>query len=371
VQERLSVNADTARTTIRSSAGRLLSGSKALGYHAAELPRNVVGCGEDCGTCHFGCRSGAKQSTTRTFLADAFSHGARIIPDAHVGRVLIKNGRTIGVEGTCEGRPFEVRAPRVVLAGGAIGSPAILLRSGLDNPNIGRHLHLHPVVAAMGSYEESTEPWRGRQLSAFSKEFQRIDGNYGFLLEVAPAHPGTFAMFSPWQSGVQYQSDLRQMGQAGVFIVVTRDRDAGRVTVNRAGRHQIDYPLSAYDRRHVLLGQQEALRIHHAAGAIRLGTLHSTYNVLDDAQSNGFEPFLARTDKLPSGPNELMYLSAHQMGTCRMGKSSRSAVADPTGRVYGVEGLYVCDTSAFPSASGVNPMITVMSLAKWIAEQID
>ncbi len=371
VLERLCVTTRWSAVEIQTSAGRLLSGSRALGYHAEELPRNVMGCGEDCGTCHFGCRRGAKQSTTRTYLADAARAGAQLIPGARVERVLIERGRTTGVTGISGGRPFIVRAPRVVLAAGAIGSPAVLLRSGIENPNIGHHLHLHPVVAVMGSYEEPAEPWRGRQLSAYCQEFQRIDGNYGFLMEVAPAHPGTFAMFSPWRSGAQYQADLEEMNKAGVFIAVTRDRDSGRVTIDRAGHHKIDYAISAYDRRHLLLGQQEALKIHRAAGAVRVGTLHSGYNVLEGAQSTSFDAFLEGTWSLPSGPNQLLYLSAHQMGTCRMGRSPRTAVADPNGQVYGVKGLYVCDTSAFPSASGVNPMITVMSLAGWIAGQID
>jgi len=177
-------------------------------------------------------------------------------------------------------------------------------------------------------------------------------------------------MFSPWHSGAQYQADLREMHKAAVFIAVVLDRDAGRVTVDRGGRHQINDPLSAYDRRHLVMGQREALKVHRAAGANRLATLHSKRNVLDEAQAGHFGVYLDRTDQLPSGPIQLLYLSAHQMGSCRIGGSPLTAVADPTGQVYGVKGLYVCDTSALPSACGVNPMITVMSHARWIADQI-
>jgi choline dehydrogenase-like flavoprotein len=110
--------------------------------------------------------------------------------------------------------------------------------------------------------------------------------------------------------------------------------------------------------------------VHRAAGARRLLTLHAGYNVLEDAQSSAAEAFIARSRTLPAGPNQLMLFSAHQMGTCRMGASPRTAAADPTGQVYGVRGLYVADGSAFPAASGVNPMITIMSLASWVSKQV-
>ncbi|HWI53017.1 MAG TPA: GMC family oxidoreductase N-terminal domain-containing protein [Symbiobacteriaceae bacterium] len=370
VCSRLGVHAGESASLPHSSAGRLLAGCEALGYHGAELPRNVAGCGADCGFCAYGCRTGAKQSTARTFLVDAVENGARVIPGADVRRVVMRAGAVTGVEAVVAGRPLSVRAPRVVMAAGAIGSPAILLRSGVANAQVGRNLHLHPVVAVLGGYAEPVRPWSGRLLPAYSRQFARLDGNYGFLVEVAPAHPGLGALATPWQSGEQYLRELGQLDRAGVFIVLVRDRDGGRVTVDRAGRHRIDYVVSPYDKNHLLTGQSEALRIHRAAGARRLLTLHAGYNVLEDAAGKAADDFIERTRFLPSGPNQLPIFSAHQMGTCRMGPSPRVAVAGPDGQVFGVKGLYIADASAFPSASGVNPMITIMSLAAWIARQV-
>lgn len=367
---RLGVHTGESASLPSSSAGRLLAGCAALGYHGEDLPRNVAGCGTDCGLCAFGCRTGAKQSTARTFLVDAVENGARIIPRADVRRVIVRAGAVAGVEAVVAGQPVTIRAPRVIMAAGAIGSPAVLLRSGLANPNIGRHLHLHPVAGVLGSYDEPVRPWSGRLLPAYCRQFARMDGNWGFLVEVAPAHPGLCALATPWQSGEQYIRDLGQLDHIGVFIVLVRDRDAGRVTVDRAGCHRIDYVVSGYDRQHLLTGQREALRIHAAAGARRLLTLHSTYNVLEDASEAAALDFAERSMRLPSGPNQLPIFSAHQMGTCRMGASDRSAVAGPDGQVFGVRGLYVADASAFPAASGVNPMITIMSLARWVAGQV-
>lgn len=276
------------------------------------------------------CRAGAKQSTVRTYLADAVKNGARIIPGADVRRVLVEGGRATGVEATVNGRRVVVQAARVIVAGGAIGAPAILLRSGLENPHIGRHLHLYPVAAVTGKYVEPVHPWSGRLLSSYSKGFAHRDGNYGFLLEVAPVHPGLGALASPRQSGEQYLRELEGLKQTAVFIALVRDRDGGRVTVDRAGRHRIDYRLSAYDRKHLLAGQQEATRVHAAAGARRIATLHSRFNVLEEVSPAAAEAFAERSARLPIGPNQLLLFSAHQMGSCRMGRSPSVAASGRT-----------------------------------------
>ncbi len=370
VLNRLNVNSEMSSSDPNSSAGRLLAGCETLGYQAAELPRNVTHCGRDCGFCVYGCRTGSKQSTARTFLADAVQHGARVIPEAAVQQVLVQRGHAVGVSATVGGRRVIVRAPRVIMAAGALNSPAILLQSGLEHPNLGRNLHLHPVAAVSGIYPELIHPWEGRLLPAYSRQFARRDGNYGFLLEVAPAHPGLAVLNSPWGSGEQYLSDATQINHAAFFIALVRDRGSGRVTVDRGGRRRIDYRLSEYDRSHLLMGQAELIKIHGAAGATRISTLHAHLNQWGSGGSESLEAFTARSMGLAAGPNQLPVLCAHQMGTCRMGRNAKEAVADPTGAVFGVKGVYVADTSAFPAASGVNPMITAMTLALWVAKQI-
>lgn len=370
VLSRLSVSGEMSASEPHSSAGRLLAGCQALGYHAAELPRNVTHCGGDCGFCTFGCRTGSKQSTARTFLVDAVEQGARVIPHADVRRVLTDGGRVTGVEAEVDGRRLVIRAPRVVMAAGAIGSPAILLRSGMLHPALGRNLHLHPVVAVTGLYDEPVNPWAGRLLPAYSRQFARIDGNYGFLLEVAPVHPGLGMLNLPWKSGQQYQAEAARLRHSAIFIALVRDRGSGRVTIDRAGRHQIDYGVAPFDRKHLLRGQAELIKVHAAAGAKRVSTLHARPTLWEATGTESAEAFAARSMRLPSGPNRLPVLCAHQMGTCRMGPVAREAVANPDGEVFGVKGLHIADTSAFPAASGVNPMITAMSLAHRNARRI-
>jgi choline dehydrogenase-like flavoprotein len=111
-----------------------------------------------------------------------------------------------------------------------------------------------------------------------------------------------------------------------------------------------------------------AARIHFAAGAERIFTLHSARTAWDRADDrDSIEKFCRRIEAAPTSPNRLPLFSAHQMGTCRMGAVRGGAVCDGNGEVYGLEGAYVADASLFPASSGVNPMVTIMALARHVA----
>ncbi len=125
----------------------ILRGARALGWEAAATRRNASACG-DCGSCPFGCPRGTKQSGIRVHLATAHAAGGRIVPEAHVTRVLTEGARAVGVEADVAmgeaTRRLVVRAPTVVLAAGALRTPAILQRSGIEHPAIGRYLRRPP-----------------------------------------------------------------------------------------------------------------------------------------------------------------------------------------------------------------------------------
>jgi len=80
-------------------------------------------------------------------------------------------------------------------------------------------------------------------------------------------------------------------------------------------------------------------------------------------QRGGIDAFLAEIDRAGYGPGQMSYLSAHQMGTCRMGSDPASSAIGPDHQSHTVKGLFVADGSAFPSALGTNPMITIMAMA--------
>lgn len=358
----------------------LLEAARARGIHAATIPRNVIGCDHDeCGFCAFGCRRGAKQSTVTSYLAAAHARGMRILVESTARRVLVQQGRAAGVEverwvetaNGVERRTLTIQARRVVVAAGAIHTPALLRRSGLTHPHIGRHLYLHPTVAVAGIYEERIDPWRGVIMAIICNEWAQLDRNFGFKLETPPAHPGLVALSIPWRSAAQYRAQMLDAAHLATFIILTRDRDGGRVEVDRQGQPRLHYRLSAYDRQHMLRGVVEAARLHGSQGARGLHLPHYEQGWLDLADTDPGEQVERMAATLSSwnwAPNRFPLFSAHQMGTCRMGGDAERHPLTPAGESREVKGLYVADGSAFPASSGVNPMLSIQAMAHFTAQ---
>ena len=347
--------------------GALERGLRALGLHATTIPRNVLGCGE-CGPCAVGCRRGAKRSSLRTHLADACRDGAEILDASEARRIVVRDGRVEAVVVAVPGGEITVRAPLVALAGGSILSPAVLLRSGIAGSTAGRSLHLHPVSAVVGFYDEPIDPWEGVPQSVMSDSFAELDGGYGFRIEAAPTHPGLIGSGYPWSDGGTHAAALSEAAHAAAFLAIVRDRGAGRIDLARDGGVRIRYAVGPDERRLLERATVEVARVHRAAGARRIVTLHTP--ALELAADQPFEPFAAEISHRGISPNRILLFSAHQMSSCRIGTSPRDSVADPDGQVWGVRGLFVTDTSAFPTASGVNPMLTAMALAGRTADRM-
>jgi choline dehydrogenase-like flavoprotein len=364
---RIHVNQD--ESTPNPQNQKLIDGCTSLNCRWRLLPRNVRGC-RDCGYCGFGCRAGAKQGTLKTFLQDAFDHGTKIIVRCHVHRVTVRDGVAEGVEATVDGHPVTIRAKLVVAAGGSINTPALLLRSGLTHRHIGRNLHLHPVAAVFGLYDEPIEPWRGTMQAVVCDEFANLANGYGFVLETAPAHPGTLASSFPWHDARGHRELMSRAAHAACFIAITRDRDGGRVIVDNRGRPVLDYAVSRHDARHLLLGAQAAVRVHAAAGARTIGGPYQNAPLLRPCQSHDVRDYVRRIGELGVIKNDMILYSAHQMSTCRMGGTRRLAPVRPDGETVEVKNLFVADASALPTATGVNPMISIMALAHRTAQFI-
>lgn len=374
VSARLNVNTNESMFNPQNQA--LHDGCEALGYHTGVIPRNVKGC-EECGWCCFGCAHGAKQSTLKTWLQDAAEAGAELVVNCKVEKVLIENGRAVGVQATSGAstgsptapRAVTVRAKKVVVAAGALHSPALLLRSGIENPNIGLNLRLHPTTAVRGELPGKAEPWRGVMMGAYSDEWGNLDGaHYGVKIETPPAHPGLLGFALPWLGRREYKEMMLKMARQAILIVLCRDQGSGRITVDKTGRPRIHYQLHKTDAAHLQTGIEGALRIAVAAGAHEVGTLHAGlahHPVTTNASD--FESYLARVQRAGTRANHLGLFSAHQMGTCRMGGERHNSVVTHLGESWDVRGLYVADASTFPTPSGVNPMITIEAVAYQIA----
>ncbi|TAK01760.1 MAG: FAD-binding protein [Chloroflexota bacterium] len=386
----------------------ILRGAAALGWEAAPIRRNGAGCA-DCGSCPFGCTRGTKQSGIRAHLATASAAGARIVDRVRVTRLVLDQDRVVGVEGNllvtdpatglpvlaapgdptaARVRRLVARAQQVVLAAGALRTPAIVQASGVAHPAAGRHLRLHPVPVVAARMAEPVDMWRGIMQAARSAEFMAPGGGrHGYVIESAPGHPGLLALALPWDGA----ADHAELMTAGRFlapiVAVTRDGGAGRTTLTRAGRVRIDYRLDATGVATLRHALGSMARLARAAGAVEILAAATPIIRHDTGRTGGargaggageaarFEAFLERLAAMDFGPNRGTVFSAHQMGTLRMGASAADHAADPGGRVRGpggrvIPGLYVADSSTFPTGIGVNPMLAVMTMAKRVARMV-
>ncbi|HKV29923.1 MAG TPA: GMC family oxidoreductase [Candidatus Dormibacteraeota bacterium] len=368
VYERLGVNAAHNRVSARELV--LERGMRKLGWHAAYMPRNVQGCTQDanCGFCGYGCQSGAKQSTLKTYLLDAYRRRARIVVNCKVDRVLIEDGRAVGVRATVSQPEMPawtliVRSRAVVAAAGAIGTPALLQRSGVRSPAVGRSLRLHPGIAVLGVFDETLRPWEGSLQAVYSDEWINLDGRYhGVKLESGPMHPAILAHAIPWRDPTQYRRLMRLLPNMSVLAPLVRDHGGGSVTAKDGGA-RVDYRLGSDDLADIRRGIEAAVQIMEAGGAREIFTGQSAYIAYRPGQRGGIEAFMNEVDRGGYGPGQMGYFSFHQMGSCRMGNDPATSVVGPDHQAHVVKGLFVADGSAFPSASGVNPMITIMAMA--------
>jgi choline dehydrogenase-like flavoprotein len=263
-----------------------------------------------------------------------------------------------------------VRARAEVVACGAIGTPALLKRSGLGNPNVGRHLRLHPATAAWGVVDEEVRPWEGTLQAVYSDQHRDLDSGYGLKYESAPVHPSLLIAFAPWRSASRHADMMRALAHTIPVGVLLRDRDGGEVRVGRDGHPVVRYRLSDYDARHMRTGLDGAARILEAAGARRIFSSHARWVAYEPGQSGDRERFMREADAAGYGPGRCTLFSFHIMGSARMGGSPATSACDPDGQTWDVSDLVVCDASAFPTASGVNPMVSIEAIAHMNATRL-
>lgn len=366
VLRRLGVNDRRSPLSARDSV--LERGAKTLGWDVEPLPRNVsdaCDAGVECGRCGSGCRIGAKQSVTKTWLADAAACGARLIVDADVRRIAVRGGRAEAVSArTSDGVEFEVRARAVVVAAGAIQTPALLRRSGLRNKNIGRYLRLHPAAAVFGVFDEEIRPWEGGMQTRICRHHADLDGyGHGVIYETGPLHPGLSTGFMSWRGAADHRDTMLNFARTNAIGIITRDRDPGIVAVDRAGEPVVKYRLSDFDAGHLHTGIEGAARILEAAGARRIFSGHQAGISYQPGVRGSHEEFAAAARAAGYGPGQCSLGALHIMGSARMGGSPELSATDPYGATWDVPNIVVADASCFPTSSGVNPMVTIEAIA--------
>ncbi len=356
---------------------RMAEGAKALGWSMHTAVRNVDPERYDAvaaGYTQFGDPTGSKMGTLNTYLRDAYDNGAVIVPQTKATRVLVENGRASGVEGVWtdlesgETRNLTVRAKDVVVACGALETPALLLRSGIGGPAVGHNLYLHPSAGIFGVYAEDQRGWWGPPQAAVMDEFRDLGDGYGILVEGSQWYSGVFAFQLARRDGKQAKEAMSKLGRMADFLFILRDHKGGQVTIDEAGEAVHAYELT--DERDIAAyrkGLRVMAKLHEAAGAEEMwfGATPRVWKRGDDVDA-----WMDEIDQIHIGAGGLFMGSAHQMGTARMGTDPTTSVAQPTGELHDTAGVWIGDTSAFPTPSGANPMLTCMALAHRTAENI-
>jgi choline dehydrogenase-like flavoprotein len=351
----------------------ILDGAAKLGYRAKANGRNVKDCNA-LGACGVGCPIGAKQSVDVTYIPDAVNAGTTVVADCHADRITLngsmKRVLARSIDPDSHRGPIEVtiEAPVVVVAASSIHSPALLLRSGLANSGgqIGRNLTLHLTTGVLGVFDRPMYPWKGIPQSAMCDEFlnKKKDGG-GFWIESVPA-TAALAGLSMSGFGAQHRALMKQYPNVAASIVLVKESDSGgRVKLNSYGRPAITYDQGDRDLEYLRQGIAAAARIHFAAGAKEVYTLHVKPTKFSSPES--IEPVLGAAD---FGPNRISVYSAHPLGTCRMGENPDESVVNSHGETHDVPGLYVIDGSITSTSLGVNPQVTICALAEKHAETL-
>ncbi len=341
-------------------------GSDALGLGGGFVHRNAPGC-VGCGICYLGCPSGGKGSVDRNFIPLAEEHGTEVCADCKVARILVRDGRAVGVEArvvdqeTSEevGR-LTVDADAVVLAAGTVGTPMLLLEQGLANRSdqVGRNLAIHPAVGTYGMVDDAINSWDGVP-QAYAIPLEK-----GVLLQTYNAPPEVFFTTQPW-SGADGMRKMRMLKNIAMCGGLVSDGSNGRVQLGRHGKAKVTYALSTRDRHRLIRALRGIVRVLYAAGATEV------YPGIGDGvdwaktESDALAPLTPDVEE-----REMNVYASHPMGTCRMGVDAARSVVAPSGETHDVPGLWIADASLMPSSLGVNPQMTVMSMAIHVARNL-
>jgi choline dehydrogenase-like flavoprotein len=359
--------APTPEAVLGENARLLRVGSERLGIGGNRILRNVAGC-QGSAHCNQGCPTARRQSMNVSYVPRAVQGGARVYATCRAERLIVRGGRAAGVRGRFFDPLSRERGPRlvlharhaVVLAASAIQSPLFLAdnRIGTGSGVLGERLQAHPGTGVVGLFERPVRLWsgatQGYESTHYWQERMKFE-TVSMPLELAAARlPGI---------GPELMRELDEYPQIAIWGVQVRARAHGRVRKGPLGGTAIGYDMTDEDVRTLKLGVRRLVELMFAAGAREV--MPGVHGLPDRIRSlDG----LARLEALPDDPRLFHCIAAHLFGTAVMGNSSFSSVVGPDLQAHDLPGLYVTDSSVFPTNLGVNPQLSICAVS-WIAAE--
>jgi choline dehydrogenase-like flavoprotein len=332
------------------------------GIAAAPMRRYDRGC-KGSGLCLTGCPSAAKQGMSVTYVPWALRKGARIFTSCRVEHVELRDDRAVCVVArTASGQIVTLGARHAVLvAASTVQSPNVLRRSGVRAKALGKHFQAHPGVALGGLFDRPINMSFGATQGAESIHFRTSDR---FKLETISLPPDLAAARIPGV-GRELSERLSRLGNVAIWAAQIRAEAEGTVSEGWGGLDRVRYTMTENDMRAARKALTVLATLMFEGGAREVWPgvfgVPSVLRSIDD---------VALLANAPLDPRSYAFIATHLFGAARMGPDPKTSVVDLDFRVHGTEGLYVVDSSVFPTNLGVNPQHTIMALSRLAASGI-
>ena len=349
-------------------------GARKAGFHAEQFPLNIKGC-LGSSLCNLGCPNLAKQGTHRVQLPTAERAGVEVVTRAEVVRIEERAVvvAVAGAEPGDKGHPgewapgqYRIHAGVVIVAGGSIGSSALLLRSGFGSrlPMLGKGFTCHPAHILVAEHGHAITNDVGHPKSFFVDRAEQE----GYVLETCMYFPFTTAK-NLTGFGPDHDRMMRAFPRLQMILVLACDRAVAQnhIAVDRSGQPVVHYHFTKEVIQSLVRATRASAKIFFAAGAVRVHAPSAQPHLIEAAEASNLDARI-REDYFLEGTTTLS--AAHLMGGCGMGRDRTDSVTDAYGRVHGVPWLRVADSALFPDALQINPYLTVMSLADRVAETV-
>lgn len=366
----------------------ILDSTERLGYHSAEVAQNNGNHpNHDCGMCHLGCKYGIKQGSQQNWFRDASQKGSEFLDQVRVERILHKGGKAYGVECYDEVTKchFTITGPKkFIVSGGSLNTPVVLQNSGFKNKNIGKNLKLHPCMCVLGNYgkDVNINAYERPILSAVSNQVADLDSKaHGPKIETYLHSPFIESAFLPWENAVQARRDIINFNHTALMLIIQRDHASGRVYTDsrEPGKPLVQYHITKNDLNDMLQGILVASDMLYVDGVEEIFISQAwTPRFISKKPKHeraitdkDFVSWRKKVEKIGLSLYGIGIGSAHQMSSCRMsGKGPKYGAVDLKGKLFECSNVYVADASVLPTASGANPMISTMTMARHISLDI-